>query len=156
MIRALLMTAAVACASLACAACDRPSEKKCQEAVDNIQKITKTDEHAIGPDPRAAVRSCQANASKDAVECMIAAQTLEELVKCEGDFAKEMAKDSVPQPELDPTPEPEQPEPTEPAEPDTPGGDAAAPAAGDTATPAGDTAAPAAGDPAKPPGADTP
>jgi hypothetical protein len=53
--------------------------------------LTQSEHSEGGPDPYAAVRSCRANADRDAVRCMIDAKTRDDLAKCEGSLAKEVA-----------------------------------------------------------------
>lgn len=79
--------------ALACMACNRPSEAKCKEAVDNIFALTGAAENpASAPDEQQWIRSCRANATKDTVNCYIAAKTIEQLGQCEGDLGKKMAE----------------------------------------------------------------
>lgn len=68
----------------------KPSEESCEKAVNNIRKLTGQSNTEIGADKRAAVRSCRAQSSKDKVECMVEARTVEELDKCGGKFAAEV------------------------------------------------------------------
>jgi hypothetical protein len=63
----------------------KPDEERCRLAVDNIRAINRLDDADVGARPEAMVRSCRAQSSRDAVECMIAAKTVEDLQKCEGD-----------------------------------------------------------------------
>jgi hypothetical protein len=78
---------------LAAAGCStKPSEESCEKAVNNIRKLTGQSNTDVGADKRAAVRSCRAQSSKDKVECMVEARTVEELDKCGGKFAAEVKK----------------------------------------------------------------
>lgn len=61
----------------------KPSEKACREAIENIRRISGQDANTVGADPIAAIRSCRGNSSKEAVECMRVAKTLQDLEKCE-------------------------------------------------------------------------
>ena len=70
----------------------KPSEESCEKAVNNIRKLTGQSNTDVGADKRAAVRSCRAQSSKDKVECMVEARTVEELDKCGGKFAAEVKK----------------------------------------------------------------
>jgi len=80
-------------AILVAAGCSsKPSEDACEKAVTNIRKLTGQSNTDVGADKRAAVRSCRAQSSKDKVECMVEARTVEELDKCGGKFAAEVKK----------------------------------------------------------------
>ena len=70
--------------ALLATACDRPTEAECRKAVENIDRLTSADTQGRGHNPEAAVRSCRSRSSKAAVLCTIAAQTADELTKCEG------------------------------------------------------------------------
>lgn len=72
--------------------CGDTNEQKCKKAVENIFTLTGLNKSGSGPDVHAAVRSCRANASSDAIDCMIDAKSLDDLAKCEGDFAKGMVE----------------------------------------------------------------
>lgn len=68
--------------------CERANEEKCREAVRNVFRITQADDtQNAGPDESAAIRSCRANSSRETVECVIAAKTLQDLEGCEGTLA---------------------------------------------------------------------
>jgi len=83
----------LALAILVAAGCSsKPSEEACEKAVTNIRKLTGQSNTDVGADKRAAVRSCRAQSSKDKVECMVEARTVEELDKCGGKFAAEVKK----------------------------------------------------------------
>lgn len=81
------------------AGCERATEEKCREAVRNVFRITKVDDtQNAGPDESAAIRSCRANSSRQTVDCVIAAKTLDDLAACEGDIAtknQDQATDEV-------------------------------------------------------------
>lgn len=72
--------------ALPSAACDsrKPSEPACEQAVENIRRLTGLEKTDIGADPKAMVRSCRARSTRESVQCAIAAQTLEDLRACEG------------------------------------------------------------------------
>lgn len=70
----------------------KPSQEACEKAVSNIRKLTGQSNTDVGADKRAAVRSCRAQSSKDKVECMVEARTVEELDKCGGKFAEEIKR----------------------------------------------------------------
>jgi hypothetical protein len=67
-----------------CGSGAKPTEEQCRLVVENIRKINRTNESDVGARPEAMVRSCRARSSREAVECMIAAKTVQELEKCEG------------------------------------------------------------------------
>jgi len=75
--------------------CSSGNEAGCRKAIKNIFKITGMDKGSSGPNVDAAVRSCRANASGDAIDCMIAAKTLDDLSKCEGGVADDLLKDET-------------------------------------------------------------
>jgi hypothetical protein len=75
------------------AGCGDSSEDRCRDAIRNIFKITGLDKTSSGPDEHAAIRSCRANASRDAIKCMIEAKTMDDLSKCEGDFVLKKGDD---------------------------------------------------------------
>ena len=77
---------------LAAGCSTKPSQEACEKAVNNIRKLTGQSNTDVGADKRAAVRSCRAQSSKDKVECMVEARTVEELDKCGGKFAAEVKK----------------------------------------------------------------
>jgi hypothetical protein len=90
---ALTRLVLIAVVLLAAAGCStKPSEEACEKAVNNIRKLTGQSNTDVGADKRAAVRSCRAQSSKDKVECMVDARTVEELDKCGGKFAAEVKK----------------------------------------------------------------
>jgi hypothetical protein len=73
--------------SLLTAACGspKPSEERCRLAVDNIRAVNRLEKADVGAKPDTMVRSCRANSTREAVECMISAKTVEDLQKCEGE-----------------------------------------------------------------------
>ncbi|WP_428265773.1 hypothetical protein [Haliangium sp.] len=84
MIRRSLFIFLVGLALLLCA-CGRPKADDCKKAVANIRSLYKTAGLDYGLSPQAAIRSCRGNASRESVQCMIAAKTIEELDACQGD-----------------------------------------------------------------------
>ena len=87
---ALILAGTLGAASLGVSACKaKPSEKKCREAIENVRLLTSQTQSDVGADPKAAIRSCRANSSKESVECMINAKTEEDLAKCEGELGEE-------------------------------------------------------------------
>lgn len=77
---AALLAALVGCTS-------KPSQGACEKAVQNIRRLTGDTHTEAGPEQRAAIRSCQAQSSKETADCYMGAQTREELYKCGGDLA---------------------------------------------------------------------
>ncbi|GAB4541121.1 MAG: hypothetical protein Tsb0020_54130 [Haliangiales bacterium] len=71
---------------MALSACGRPKEEDCTKAVANIRNLYDTAGTNYGVSPRAAVRSCRGSATRESVQCMIAAKSVEELESCKGDF----------------------------------------------------------------------
>ncbi len=66
----------------------KPSEEDCRAAANNVRQVSGQGSNDVGADIAAAIRSCQATSSKEAVQCMIAAKTPSDLEKCEGEVAK--------------------------------------------------------------------
>jgi hypothetical protein len=81
------LAAAALAAALASGCSARPSQASCEKAVQNIRKLTGQGSGDVGPDQRAAVRSCTAQSSRDTVDCYVSAQTLEQLTACGGELA---------------------------------------------------------------------
>jgi hypothetical protein len=109
--------------------CGRASEAKCRQAVHNIFAITGIDRQGgTGPDEHAAIRSCRANASAAAVDCMIAAKTVADLAGCEGETAADLLELGGGAETPAPAPAPGTPPPPPPAPAPEPG--AAVPAPG--------------------------
>lgn len=73
---ALALVTAVGCS-------ETGNEERCRQAIRNIFHITGLDKTGSGPDEHAAIRSCRANASDQAITCMIAAKNTEDLAKCD-------------------------------------------------------------------------
>ena len=61
--------------------CNKPTEEDCQKAIDNINKIhgQTIDKKESAP----AVRKCRSSSTKEAVACMLAATTKEQVQACE-------------------------------------------------------------------------
>lgn len=85
--RRAALAAAALVAALASGCSAKPSQASCEKAVKNIRKLTGQTASELGPDERAAVRSCTAQSSRDAVECYVGAQTIEQLRACGGELA---------------------------------------------------------------------
>ena len=66
--------------------CNKPSEDSCKKAIANMQQLLGTDHLTEGQDMQGEVRRCKGGSSKEAVECAIAAKTLDQLKAC--DFMK--------------------------------------------------------------------
>jgi len=79
-----IVTALLAVGTIGCKQ-GKPSESQCKKAVENIRRIVGLDKADLGARPEAMVRSCRANATKADADCMINAQTVEDLEKCEGE-----------------------------------------------------------------------
>ncbi len=71
------------CALGACES-TKPSKERCTLAVENIRKIYDSENSDVGAKPETMIRSCRNQSSKEAVECMIAAKSVDDLVACEG------------------------------------------------------------------------
>jgi hypothetical protein len=78
-ITSLGLIVALACGS----ACNKPSEDDCRKALSNMQALLGTEYLSKNSDIQGEVRRCKGGSSKKAVECAIAAKTLEELRACE-------------------------------------------------------------------------
>lgn len=72
--------------------CDKPSEDECRKALANIRALRGTESPT--DDVNAGVRRCKGGSSRKAVECAIAAKTVEELDQCE--FMKKKPGDEKP------------------------------------------------------------
>jgi hypothetical protein len=82
--------------------CSGGNEARCQKAIENIFELTGLNKTGSGPDIHAAVRSCRANASSEAIDCMIKAKSVADLEECEGGVADDLLKnDGDKQPEDD-------------------------------------------------------
>jgi hypothetical protein len=68
------------------AGCSKPSEDSCRKAIANMQHLLGTEHLNEGQDHNSDVRSCRSGSSQKAVDCAIAAKTLDELKAC--DFMK--------------------------------------------------------------------
>lgn len=69
---------------VAAGACTKPKAEDCEKAVANIRNLYGTATLTQGITPRAAVRSCRGSATRESVQCVIAAKSLEELEACTG------------------------------------------------------------------------
>jgi hypothetical protein len=65
------------------AACNKPSSDDCRKALTNIQHLLGTENLVKVADFEGEVRSCKGGSTKEAVACAIAAQSIDELNKCE-------------------------------------------------------------------------
>lgn len=72
----------------------KPSEKACAEAIQNMRHITGQDMSDVGAAPEVLIRSCRGNSSKESVECMRAAKTEEDLVRCEGEAGEKFFREA--------------------------------------------------------------
>lgn len=86
MIRAITFAFLAALVAAGCEA--KPTEEACERAIENLREISGLARADVGADPKAAIRSCQANSSRATVDCMIAAKTMEDIVECEGPEGK--------------------------------------------------------------------
>ncbi len=77
------MRIVVALFVLAVAGCSKPSVEDCRKAIVNMQRIRGLEDSAHAPDPESHVRRCRSTGNPDAVKCIIAAKTPEELERCE-------------------------------------------------------------------------
>ena len=66
--------------------CNKPSEENCKKAIANMQFLLGTDHITEGQDMTGEVRRCKGGSSREAVDCAIAAKTLDQLRAC--DFMK--------------------------------------------------------------------
>jgi hypothetical protein len=64
--------------------CSKAKEEDCKQAVANIRRLYGTHAFSQEVTPQAMIRSCRGSASPEAVKCFIAAQSKEDLSKCEG------------------------------------------------------------------------
>lgn len=81
----VLIGAALLAALVGCTA--KPSQDACDKAVQNIRRLTGDTHTEAGSEQRAAIRSCQAQSSRETAECYMRAQTKEELYTCGGELA---------------------------------------------------------------------
>jgi len=66
------------------AACNKPSADDCRKALTNMQHLLGTENLSKSAgDQEGEVRRCKGGSSKEAVQCAIAAQSIEDLKKCE-------------------------------------------------------------------------
>lgn len=66
--------------------CSKPSEDSCKKAIANMQSLLGTEHLSEGQDLQGEVRRCRGGSSQKAVDCAIAAKSLDELRAC--DFMK--------------------------------------------------------------------
>jgi hypothetical protein len=77
----MVMKRLFACAWLL-AACNKPSADDCRKALTNMQHLLGTENLSKTADYEGEVRRCKGGSSKEAVQCAITAQTLDDLKKC--------------------------------------------------------------------------
>ena len=65
------------------AACEKPTEDSCRQALANMRDLLGTDTSLGAGDIESSVRRCKGGSSKQAVECAAKAKSLDELEKCE-------------------------------------------------------------------------
>ena len=63
--------------------CSKPTEPDCRKAITNMQRLMGTENLKDADGIESEVRRCKGGSTKKAVSCAIAAQTLEDLRKCE-------------------------------------------------------------------------
>jgi hypothetical protein len=107
----------LACVALAlgAAACTKPKDDDCKNAIANIRHLYGTANSAQGMSPQAAVRSCRGSASRESVQCIIDAKTIQELQSCAGggeflEAMKDVGATQAQQAPATPTPAPAQPQ----------------------------------------------
>jgi hypothetical protein len=64
------------------AACNKPSEEDCKQAITNMQKLLGTQTSAKEADNNAEVRRCRGGSSRESVTCAVKATTLDDLKAC--------------------------------------------------------------------------
>lgn len=74
---------AALCAALASVGCNKPSDDDCKKAIANMQSLLGTEFIAKNSDMQGEVRRCRGGSSRKAVECAIAAKSLDELKACD-------------------------------------------------------------------------
>jgi hypothetical protein len=85
---ALALSASASCKS-------KPSEAACKDAINNMRKIYGQSASDVGADPKTAIRSCRGQSSKETVEFMRNAKTVEDLEKCEGEEGKKFLDEEM-------------------------------------------------------------
>ena len=65
------------------AACSKPSADDCRKALTNMQHLLGTENLSKTADYEGEVRRCKGGSSKEAVQCAMNAQSLDDLKKCE-------------------------------------------------------------------------
>jgi hypothetical protein len=88
------------------AGCNKPSEESCRKALANMRVLLHTDNATENTDAEGDVRRCKGGSSKKAVECAIAAKTLDDLRKCGFTKVPDTAPGTAPAPTPAPTPAP--------------------------------------------------
>jgi hypothetical protein len=63
-------------------ACNKPEADDCRKAIANMQKLLGTDASAKNVDSEGEVRRCKGGSTREAVDCAIKANTLDELRAC--------------------------------------------------------------------------
>ncbi len=86
MIRRLTLLCALVLSASVLGACDKPTQVDCDKALRNIQKLLGTENILTPAQLQSEVRRCSSASSKTAVACAIAAQSLDDINKC--DFEK--------------------------------------------------------------------
>jgi hypothetical protein len=64
------------------AACNKPSEDRCREALSNMRSLLGTDSSNTAGDLEGAVRRCKGGSTKESVECAAKATAIEDLEGC--------------------------------------------------------------------------
>ncbi|CAN5405743.1 hypothetical protein BH11MYX1_BH11MYX1_20800 [soil metagenome] len=86
MIRRITLLCVFALGVLGVGACDKPTQPYCEKALRNIQRLLGTENILTPSQLQNEVRRCSAASSNKAVECAIAAQSLDDINRC--DFEK--------------------------------------------------------------------
>jgi hypothetical protein len=75
------------------AACNKPSEDDCRQAITNMQRLLGTDTTTMGPEAnQGEIRRCKGGSTREAVACAIKATSRAELEACGLMGAKVRAK----------------------------------------------------------------
>ena len=64
------------------AACNKPSDDDCRKALSNMQHLQGTENLGNPSSFEGEVRRCKGGSTKEAVQCAIKAQNMDELKKC--------------------------------------------------------------------------
>lgn len=86
MTRIARRAAVAALTAWALVGCNKPSTEDCEKALQNIQRLLKTDNLGTTESLQTEIRSCRGSSSKQAVACTIAAKSVDDLNAC--DFAR--------------------------------------------------------------------